>query len=70
MAVLVGKKAPDFTASAVINGEEIIDDFKLSDYSGKYVILFSIQKTSLLFVQQNYTHSKRVNLNLNPKALN
>ena len=25
MAVLVGKKAPDFTASAVINGEEIID---------------------------------------------
>ena len=44
MAVLVGKKAPDFTASAVINGEEIIDDFKLSDYSGKYVILFFYPK--------------------------
>ena len=38
MAVLVGKKAPDFTASAVINGEEIVEDFKLSDYAGKYVI--------------------------------
>ena len=44
MAVLVGKKAPDFTASAVINGEEIIDDFKLSDYSGKYVILIFYPK--------------------------
>ena len=70
MAVLVGKKAPDFTASAVINGEEIIDDFKLSDYSGKYVILFFIQKTSLLFGPTSYTHSKRVSLNSNQKALN
>jgi peroxiredoxin (alkyl hydroperoxide reductase subunit C) len=34
MAVLVGKKAPDFTASAVINGEEIVENFKLSDYAG------------------------------------
>ncbi len=48
MAVLVGKKAPDFTASAVINGEEIVEDFKLSDYAGKYVILFSILKTSFV----------------------
>jgi len=31
MAVLVGKKAPDFTAAAVINGAEIVEDFKLSD---------------------------------------
>ena len=44
MAVLVGKKAPDFTASAVINGEEIVEDFKLSDYAGKYVILFFYPK--------------------------
>ena len=38
MAVLVGKKAPDFKAQAVVNG-----DFKtvsLSDYKGKYVVLF------------------------------
>ena len=44
MAVLVGKKAPDFTASAVINGEEIVENFKLSDYAGKYVILFFYPK--------------------------
>mgnify|MGYP000208978897 CR=1 FL=1 len=46
MAVLVGKKAPDFTASAVINGEEIVENFKLSDYAGKYVILFFYPKCS------------------------
>ena len=37
---LVGKKAPDFTASAVINGNQIIDDFKLSNNEGKYTVLF------------------------------
>lgn len=38
MSVLVGKKAPDFKADAVVNG-----DFKqvsLSDYKGKYVVMF------------------------------
>jgi peroxiredoxin (alkyl hydroperoxide reductase subunit C) len=39
MGVLVGRKAPDFTASAVI-GNEIRDNFKLSDYKGKYILLF------------------------------
>ena len=42
--VLVGKKAPDFTAKAVINGGEIVDEFSLSDYKGKYVILFFYPK--------------------------
>lgn len=42
--VLVGKKAPDFTAKAVINGGEIVDKFSLSDYKGKYVILFFYPK--------------------------
>lgn len=36
---LIGKKAPDFTAKAVIKGE-IVDNFKLSDHQGKYVVLF------------------------------
>ena len=38
MGVLVGRQAPDFKATAVVNG-----DFKqvsLSDYRGKYVMLF------------------------------
>jgi peroxiredoxin 2/4 len=40
MSVLVGKKAPDFNAKAVINGNVIIDDFSLSQFKGKYVVLF------------------------------
>ncbi|MCH9632046.1 MAG: Alkyl hydroperoxide reductase C [Chlamydiae bacterium] len=39
MAVLVGKKAPDFSAKAVVNGSEV-DEFTLSDLSGKYILLF------------------------------
>lgn len=39
MAVLVGKKAPDFTAAAVVNGD-IKEEFKLSDSNGKYRLLF------------------------------
>lgn len=45
MGVLVGKKAPSFTAAAVINGEEIVEDFSLEQYTGKnYVILFFYPK--------------------------
>ena len=40
MSVLVGKQAPDFNAKAVINGEEIVDNFTLSQFRGKYVVLF------------------------------
>lgn len=41
MAVLTGKKAPLFTAPAVSNGGEMIDEFKSEDYIGKkYVVLF------------------------------
>lgn len=36
---LVGKKAPDFKAQAVIK-DKIIDDFSLSDYAGKYIVFF------------------------------
>jgi peroxiredoxin (alkyl hydroperoxide reductase subunit C) len=39
MAVLTGRQAPDFKADAVINGE-IKEGVSLSDYKGKYVILF------------------------------
>ena len=39
MGVLVGKQAPDFTATAV-QGDKIIENFKLSDYKGKYIVLF------------------------------
>jgi peroxiredoxin (alkyl hydroperoxide reductase subunit C) len=39
MAVLVGKLAPDFCTDAVVNGE-FVENFTLSQFKGKYVILF------------------------------
>lgn len=41
MSVLVGKAAPDFTATAVMEDGTIKEGFKLSDYiKGKYGLLF------------------------------
>jgi peroxiredoxin (alkyl hydroperoxide reductase subunit C) len=39
MAVLVSKAAPEFAANAVYGNNEI-KELKLSDYKGKYVVLF------------------------------
>jgi peroxiredoxin (alkyl hydroperoxide reductase subunit C) len=45
MSVLVGKKAPQFKAAAVIDGEEIVESFSLDQYIGKnHVILFFYPK--------------------------
>ncbi len=45
MGVLVGKKAPGFKAAAVLDGEEIVEDFSLDQYLGKkHVILFFYPK--------------------------
>lgn len=44
MAVLVGKQAPSFSAKAVVNGNEIVDNFSLDQFKGKYVILFFYPK--------------------------
>ncbi len=40
MSTLVTRQAPDFTATAVMPDNSMKDDFRLSDYRGKYVILF------------------------------
>jgi peroxiredoxin (alkyl hydroperoxide reductase subunit C) len=40
MSFLVTKPAPDFTATAVMPDNSFKADFKLSDYRGKYVVLF------------------------------
>lgn len=41
MSVLVGKPAPDFSATAVVDGGEFVEDFTLSQFRGeKYVVLF------------------------------
>lgn len=45
MAVLVGKKAPSFKAQAVVNGNDIVENFSLDQYLGnKNVILFFYPK--------------------------
>lgn len=38
MSTLVQKPAPDFKATAVVNG--VFEEISLSDYKGKYVVLF------------------------------
>ena len=40
MSVLVTKKAPNFTAAAVMPDNSINESFSLSDYKGQYVVLF------------------------------
>lgn len=41
MSVLVGKPAPDFTATAVMGSNEIVERFNLSSHiKGKYAVLF------------------------------
>jgi len=37
---LIGKKAPSFSAPAVINGGEIVENFNLDQFKGKKVIFF------------------------------
>ena len=45
MSVLVGKKAPSFSAQAVINGAEFVENYSLDQFIGKKpVILFFYPK--------------------------
>ncbi len=40
MSLLVTNEAPDFTATAVMEDNSFKEDFRLSDYRGKYVLVF------------------------------
>jgi len=48
--VLTGKKAPTFTAPAVINGGEVVEDFNLNDYIGKKDIVLFFYPADFTFV--------------------
>ncbi len=50
MAVLVGKNAPSFKARAVINGNEIVDNFSLDQYLNKKYVLFFFYPADFTFV--------------------
>lgn len=47
---LVGKKAPKFVAPAVINGDEIVEDFSLEQYIGKKDVIFFFYPKDFTFV--------------------
>jgi peroxiredoxin (alkyl hydroperoxide reductase subunit C) len=50
MSVLVGKKAPSFSAGAVVNGKEIVADFSLDQYIGKNHVVFFFYPKDFTFV--------------------
>ena len=50
MAVLVGKKAPHFSAPAVVNGGEMIENFSLDQYLGKKHVIFFFYPADFTFV--------------------
>ncbi len=50
MAVLTGKKAPSFSAPAVINGGEMVDSFSLDQYLGKKYVVFFFYPADFTFV--------------------
>jgi peroxiredoxin (alkyl hydroperoxide reductase subunit C) len=50
MAVLVGKKAPAFSAPAVINGGEIVEGFSLDQFLGKKYVVFFFYPADFTFV--------------------
>lgn len=50
MAVLVGKKAPSFSAPAVVNGGEFIENFSLDQFLGKKYVLFYFYPADFTFV--------------------
>ncbi len=61
--VLVGKKAPHFVSSAVINGNKIIKDFSLNQFIGKkHVVLFFYPK-DFTFVCPSELHAFQEKLN-------
>jgi len=47
---LVGKKAPLFSAAAVVSGEEIVDGFSLDQYLGEKEVIFFFYPKDFTFV--------------------
>ena len=50
MSVLVGKKAPHFTADAVINGGEFVENYSLDQFIGKKHVVFFFYPLDFTFV--------------------
>jgi len=50
MSILVGKKAPKFNATAVVNGGTIVNDFSLDQFLGKKDVVFFFYPADFTFV--------------------
>lgn len=57
MSVLVGRKAPSFTAAAVVNGGEIVENFSLDQYLGKNHVVFFFYPKDFTFVCPSELHA-------------
>jgi peroxiredoxin (alkyl hydroperoxide reductase subunit C) len=55
--VLVGKKAPSFSAGAVLNGEDLVKDFSLDQFVGKNPVLFFFYPKDFTFVCPSELHA-------------
>lgn len=55
--VLVGKKAPQFSAGAVVNGNEIVSGFSLDQFVGKNPVLFFFYPKDFTFVCPSELHA-------------
>ena len=62
MSVLVGRNAPDFSAGAVVNGGEVVNDFSLSQYLGKSHVLFFFYPKDFTFVCPTELHAFQAKL--------
>lgn len=62
MAVLVGKKAPHFTANAVIDGTKIVEDFSLDRYLGDHYVVFFFYPKDFTFVCPTELHAFQAKL--------
>ncbi|MDX2195299.1 MAG: peroxiredoxin [Cytophagales bacterium] len=54
---LVGKKAPHFSAPAVLKGYEIVEDFSLKQYEGKKYVVFFFYPKDFTFVCPTEIHA-------------
>ena len=60
--VLVGKKAPNFSTKAVVNGGEIVDGFSLEQFIGKKHVLFFFYPKDFTFVCPSELHAFQAKL--------
>jgi peroxiredoxin 2/4 len=59
---LVGKKAPHFSAGAVVNGEDIVENFSLQQFEGKNYVIFFFYPKDFTFVCPTELHAFQAKL--------